>query len=333
MSVLYVNENGAKIGIRENRVVINYQDGMERSVPVETLESIMILGKVQLTTQCMEECLKKGIPVAFLSKGGRYFGRLMSPGHIKPVLQREQALLYDTPFAVELSRRILVAKINNQRVVLKSYARSSKIDVREIDEEMKYCLSHIMRCGTIPELMGYEGHAAKQYFKGLAYCIHKDFHFTGRNRRPPTDPFNSVISLGYSILMNIIYAEIETRGLNPYFGFMHRDAEKHPTLASDLIEEWRAPIVDALAMSLFNGREILKEHFYYDTENPGCFVTKDGLKIILNKLEKKLKTDSKYLAYLDYAVNFRRAIGMQAGRLASAIEEGDPEIYQPVRTR
>lgn len=100
----------------------------------------------------------------------------------------------------------------------------------------------------IEQLMGYEGTAARLYFGQLGELINPVFFFTGRTRRPPTDPFNSMISLGYSIILNELYGKIEGKGLNPYFGIMHKDREKHPTLASDLMEEWRAVLIDSTAL-------------------------------------------------------------------------------------
>ena len=333
MSVLYLNENGMTVGVEGNRVTVKHKNGMVKSIPIETLEGIMMMGKNQLTIQCMEVCLREGIPVAFLSKGGSYFGRLMSPGHIKPELQRKQSLLYDTEFSVNLAKKIMAAKISNQRAVLRTYTRSARVDCSEMDVHMQRSLSHIPKCDRIAEIIGYEGTAAKYYFKGLAKCVREEFAFSGRNRRPPRDPFNSMLSLGYSIIMNIIYAEIETKGLNPYFGFVHRDAEKHPTLASDLMEEWRAVLIDSMVMALINGNEIHREEFYLDVESGGCYITRDGLKVMLKKLDNKLKTESKYLSYVDYGVSFRRAIGLQVGRLVQAIEENDPDIYTPIRIR
>ena len=116
MSFLYINENGATIYTESNRIKVSYRDGMIKSLPIESVESIILLGKSQITTQCMEICLRKGIPISFFSKGGSYFGRLMSTGHVKASLQRKQASLYDTPFALALSRQILEAKVQNQRV-------------------------------------------------------------------------------------------------------------------------------------------------------------------------------------------------------------------------
>ena len=126
MSLLYVNESDASIGISENRCKVKYKDGMTTEVPIETLESITILGHAQMTTQAMQTCLQRGIPVAFFSKGGRYFGRLQSTSHVNAERQRLQCLLYEDPFSIELSRIIIEAKINNQIVMLRRYNRAQE---------------------------------------------------------------------------------------------------------------------------------------------------------------------------------------------------------------
>lgn len=333
MSLLYVNEDGAVVGIEANRCTIKYKDGLKRSIPIESLEGVTLLGKVQVTTSCAEEFLKRGISVSYFSKGGSYFGRLQSTGHVNTVRQRMQCQLYDTDFALELGRKILSAKVKNQIVVLRRYQRSRQIDVEQEQKMMMICRDKMERGKTISELIGYEGQCAKYYFAGLAKCIEPEFYFKGRNRRPPLDEFNSMISLGYSILMNEVYCKIEMKGLNPYFGFIHRDAEKHPTLASDLMEEWRAVIVDATAMSMINGHEIQKEDFIFDCDSPGCYLTKEGLKLYLNKLEKKFQTEVRYLSYVEYPVSFRRAIFLQMEQLVKAIENKDASLYQPIIIR
>ena len=334
VSILYVSDSDAKLSFAENRVIAVYPDGTKHSLPVESVESITLLTKVQISTQCMEECLYRGIPVSFFSKGGRYFGRLVSTGHANAALQRQQSALYDTPFAVELSRRIISAKIRNQLVVMRRYAKSKAMDIQDLDGKIGIYMKKVPEMDTIEEIMGYEGQCAKLYFQGLSRCIEPEFSFHGRSRRPPMDPFNSLISLGYSVLMNEIYNEIETKGLHPYFGFMHRDAEKHPTLASDMLEEWRAVLIDSMAMSLINGHELTQDAFRMgDEEHPGCYLVKDGLKIFLKKMENKLQTRAKYLSYVNHPVPFRRAIALQLGRLVEAIKEGDAEIYEPIAIR
>ena len=133
--------------------------------------------------------------------------------------------------------------------------------------------------------------------------------------------------------MNEIYGKIEAKGLNPYFGFLHRDKENHPTLASDMMEEWRAVIVDSTVMSMINGHEIKKSDFVTDIEQPGCFLTKNGIKLYLSKLERKLQTEVKYLSYVDYAVSFRKGIALQMNMLWKAIEEENASLYQPIEIR
>lgn len=333
MGFLYVNESGAVIGVEGNRCTVKYKGGMKKLIPIESLEGITILGQSQVTTQCLEECMARGISLSYFSKGGKYFGRLHSTGHVNTARQRKQCALYDTDFAVQLSRKIISAKLKNQSVVLKRYEKSKNLNLLEEQKMLAICRRKVMECDSIPEIIGFEGQGAKYYFRGLAKCIDEEFVFQGRSKRPPRDEFNSMISLGYSILMNEVYDKIETKGLNPFFGFLHRDAEKHPTLASDMMEEWRAVIVDTMVMSLINGHEIHKEDFTKNLDEPGCYLTRSGLKVFLNKLERKFQTEVRYLQYVDYAVSFRRAIFLQIEQLVKAIETGDTDYYEPIQIR
>lgn len=333
MSILYVEEYGAVIGIEENRFRVRYHNEEKTYIPAELLEGIVILGKAQLTTQCIEECLKRGIPVSFLSKAGNYFGRMISTGHVKTTIQRKQCFLYDTEFAVELAKKIIRAKIKNQLTVVRRYKKEDSDELTECIKMMSICIEKIERTEQIQGLIGYEGQAAKHYFKALSILVDSSFKFQGRSRRPPKDEFNSMISLGYSIMMNEIYSQIELRGLNPYFGFLHRDAERHPTLVSDLLEEWRAVVVDSVVMSMINGHEILPEDFQIDPEFGGYYMRKEGLKKFLKKLESRLQREVKYLDYISYAVSFRQAISLQAGRLIKAIDSVDAEEYHPIIIR
>lgn len=333
MAYLYVIENSGVVSVNSNYVIVNVKDNISRKVPIETLESISVFGRAQVTTQCIQECLVRGIPVLYYSKSGKYFGMLNSTGHVNVERQRKQDKLYDSEFAFLMSKRILTAKIKNQEVVLRRYARNQEYDISDEIKMMNIAIKKLDTCSEIDQLMGYEGMAAKYYFKALSQLVVPEFKFNGRSRRPPKDEFNSMLSLGYSILMNEIYGKLQGRGLNPYFGLMHRDREKHPTLASDLMEEWRAIIVDSVVMSLVNGHEIFIENFTHDLYEPGYFLDNNGMKIFINKMEIKLHTDNKYLDYVEYSVSFRRAIELQIMQLVKAIDERDANIYQPVRIR
>ena len=334
MSYLYVCEQGATIGITENRFQVKYKDGMVKSIPAETLEVIEVFGKVQITTQCMTECLKRGVNIIFYSTNGAYFGRLISTNHVNVQRQRVQArLTEDAQFRVGFSKRIINAKIRNQIVVLRRYARNQESDIQRAVIEMQNMYKKLEAAQGIEQVMGYEGTAAKIYFRELGRLIDPEFAFTGRNRRPPRDPFNSLISLGYSIILNELYGKLEAKGLNPYFGIMHSDREKHPTLASDLMEEWRAVLIDSTALSMLNGHELRREYFYYGTDQPSVFLAKDAFKKYVQKLETKFRTESRYLTYVDYSVSFRRAMDLQINQFVRAIEEHDPTQYTPVMIR
>lgn len=334
MSYLYVCEQGATIGISENRFQVKYKDGMVKSIPAETLEVIEVFGKVQITTQCVTECLKRGVNIIFYSTYGAYFGRLISTNHVNVQRQRIQAkVTEDIQFKLDFSKRIIGAKIRNQIVILRRYARNRENNIQRAVVEMQNMYKKLENAQNIEQIMGYEGAAAKIYFRELGRLIDQEFAFSGRNRRPPHDPFNSLISLGYSIILNELYGKIEGNGLNPYFGIMHSDREKHPTLASDLMEEWRAVLIDSVALSMLNGHELLRKDFYSGIDQPGVFLEKDAFKKYVQKLETKFRTESRYLTYVDYSVSFRRAMDLQINQFICAIEEQNPNQYIPVTIR
>lgn len=334
MSYLYVVEQGSIIGFENNRFNVKYKNGLLKSIPSETLEVIEIFGKVQLTTQCMQECLKRGITVVFFSTKGAYYGRLESTNHVSVKRQRKQAQAgTNEAFKLELSKKIINAKIKNQIVVLRRYARNTDNSIDYPVKQIQYINSKVLTSESIEQLMGYEGICAKFYFKTLGGLIKPEFKFLSRSKRPPKDPFNSMISLGYSILLNEIYGKLEARGLNPYFGFMHKDREKHPTLASDLMEEWRALLIDSTVMSLINGNEIDIEGFVFSEAPKAVFLKDETFKIFINKLENKLRTKNKYLSYVEYSTGFRQAIDLQIGELIKAIENENADYYKPIIIR
>ena len=236
---------------------------MITKIPKETLESIAIFGNTQMTTQCTRFCLDNGIRVGYFSKNGAYFGCLLSVGHINIKRLKKQIFLSEEKnFPLELSKKIIEAKINNQIVLAKRYLRTKPKDEEEALFQMQNAKKQVNSAISIEQVIGYEGIASRYYFQILSDIVDKKFQFKGRNRRPPKDPFNAMLSLGYTLLMYELYGEIESHGLNPYAGFLHQDKENHPTLASDMMEEWRAVIVDSVVMSLVQRYEISIEHFF-----------------------------------------------------------------------
>lgn len=334
MSCLYITENGSKVAVKGGHFIVECQDGSERLVPKETLESIVIFGNVYLTVPCIKECLERGIAVSMFSTKGKYFGRIESTNHVNAKRLKQQVYLSDQEeMRVQFSKKIILNKIHNQRVLLTRYQRSTGKNIQENIQAIKIHENKISHCTNIEQIMGYEGNAARQYFAALSKMIKEDFKFSGRNKRPPRDAFNSIISLGYTILMYEIMGEIENRGITPYIGFMHKDIERHPTLASDLLEEWRAVIVDATVMSMIQGNEISINEFSKDEETGAVIISKNGVNLFIKKLEKKLQSNMNYLEYLEHPVSFRRAIWWQVSKIVKCIDNGNFDDYMPIRIR
>lgn len=332
MGLLYIVENGTTLGIRGGSFTVKYQNKAEDMIPKETITGICIFGKTQITTQCIEFCLKKGIKIGYFSGAGTFYRTLASPNgtNIKR-LRKQLQLTSDEDFSLTFAKRIIDAKIHNQFVVANRYQKNREIKAEKQFFQMKNAKKHVLQAGDIAELMGYEGIASRNYFEILAMLIESDFCFSHRNRRPSTDPFNAMLNLGYSLLSKEIFGQLENRNLTPYAGFLHKDKEKHPALASDMLEEWRPVIVDSCVLSLIQGHEIGLEHFYFEKE--GCSLTKDGIRIFLSKLEQKMYTPSKYLSNISSPISFRQAIWHQAETLASAIDQENYEIYKPIYIR
>lgn len=220
--------------------------------------------------------------------------------------KRQVYLSDNTEQCLAFAKKIIAAKIHNQIVIAKRYTRHIKnVAITEKIRQMEMAEKKVGTAGKIEEVMGSEGLAARHYFGVLAAVIEPDFVFDGRNRRPPKDPFNAMISLGYTIAFYEIYAEIENQSLSPYIGFIHSLHPQHPALVSDLLEEWRAMLVDSTVMSLIQGHEIDITEFSRDEETGGVIMSAQGVRKLVKKLEDKMASTMNYLSYLDTAVSFR----------------------------
>lgn len=335
MSFLYVSEADTLLRIDGQRVVAQRADGLETSLPLEKLEGVVIFGTAAITSKFAIEMLKRGLPVTWLSSTGAFFGRLESTGHMNIERQRLQFRLGDAlDFCLGISSKFVEGKIHNQMVMLRRYNRNlEREDVEKEIHQLQLLKTNLEKSSNLDELRGYEGAASRSYLKALSLLvINPYFKFTGRSRRPPKDPFNSLLSFGYTLLMYEIYTAITNRGLHPYAAFFHQDRPNHPALASDLMEEWRPVIVDSLVMSLVQGGTFHKDDFVADDEG-GVYLKDNRRKDFINSFEKKIRSEANYLKYVDSRMSFRRAIQFQVGVLAKCIDEKDYSLYQPVKLR
>lgn len=335
MSFLYVTEPDCKIYFKDNQIVMEGQKGLFTKLPIEVLEGIILIGNANLTSSCQRELLKRGLPVTYLAANGQYYGRLESTRHVNIERQRCQFRLgEDESFCLEFARKIIESKIHNQMVVLRRCNRDQQNEaVKEDLYEMTLIQKKIFSASTIPQLMGYEGNCARLYFQGLSKLINPRFAFQGRNKQPPKDAFNSLLSFGYTLLLYDIYGAVVSKGLHPYAGFMHKDKHGHPALASDLIEEWRAVIVDALVMSLLNQNIFSVEDFVKADVNGGVYLSREASKLFLKEYQKKLRVQTSYIGADTEKMSFRGAIQYQVNALTKAVEQHDLQYYRPFRIR
>lgn len=335
MSFLYVSEQGTYVRIEEGSVVAQKPDGSKTLIPIETLEGVVLFGQASISSRCSAELLKRGLPVTYLSGSGSFYGRLESTRHVNIKRQREQFRRGDDEeFCLKFAANAISAKIHNQTVLLRRYARSK--GTHELDDKISHISElerKIERAASIEQIMGYEGAVSKAYFETLSMLARKEFKFKGRSKMPPLDPFNSLLSLGYTLLLYEMYTAIANRGLNPYAGFMHKDKNGHPALASDMIEEWRAVIVDSLVMNVVQNYIIDIDDFYTDEKTKGIYIKKPAIKKFVTHFEQKIRAEAGYLPYVDYPISFRKAIQFQTMALAKAVEEKDASIYNSVRIR
>lgn len=332
MTILYLSEEGSVLEKKGDRLKIRKVNDTLKELPLEKVDGIVLMGNTHVTTPLMTELLDREIPLTWLSETGKFYGRLEPTTSFDIHRQREQFRKADDEiFCFEMAKSFIGAKVRNCRVVLRRYNQTRKIPTVDVlDADIKRYLQKINDCADIPQLLGYEGNASKLYFQALGMLVPEDFRFSGRSRRPPKDPFNSLLSFGYTLLLYEIYTCISNKGLHPYIAFMHQPRRGHPALASDLIEEWRPTIVDSLVLSLVSKNIIKREDFREPAENGGVYLTRDAAKVFIKQFETRIRSVNSYLSFVDYPLSFRESLQFQVGSLVKAIEEDDPSIYRPV---
>ena len=303
MSNVYVYEQGAVLGYRENRLIINYSEDDFKSIPIENIENIILFGGIQVSTACMQQMLAKGVHLTWLSKTGSYFGRLESTSFINIDRQRLQFRKSDDEkFSLEISKQFIRGKVTNQRTIL---MRANKMlknpELEDIILRISVYSKKIGKAKTIEELMGMEGFLAKMYYQGVNFMIDKEYSFKQRTKRPPKDPFNAVLSFGYTLLHYEIFTMVVSKGLNPYASFLHSDRHK--------------------------------DNFEYNEDNGGVYLDKTGCKKFIESFEKRLRQEVGYVAEVSYKMSFRRIIEYQVMQLIKAMENDNPENYKPILIR
>lgn len=293
-------------------------------VPAERLHQIMAFGATHFTSGAINLCLEMGIPVMLLGAHGRYFG-VIDPLKIDNLnVQRAQFRVLDQPSAVlEIARCIVRGKITNQQMMLRRWHRhrppEDAAHTLELYDSLHLAQSKASRSESIESLRGYEGAAAASYWRAIKALLLPEWKFEGRRRQPPPDPVNALLSYGYTLLYYNILTLLAARGLNPYAGFLHSPRHGHHALVSDMMEEFRSPVVDALVLDCVqNGRIKPGDFTWPENHGEGCFISASARKAFVHAFEKKLNTPVRH-AHYDLKMDWRRILDGQVLHLVQVL--------------
>ena len=333
--IVYLTEPGCLMRKDGGKFIVQKDDDVLAEIPSAKIEAVVVARGSHVTSIVCEDLLDRGIPMAYIDYAGRLKGRLESTKHYNIERMAFQFDRYhDEAFCLGIGKKIIFGKLANARVVLRRYNRNACDDrVKKIINEMGTYEADIESSKTMQQLFGYEGMFSKLYFEGLSYLICDEFKFTGRSKRPPKDPFNSLLSFGYSLLLNEIYTSLTHKGLNPYIGVMHRIRNGHPALASDLMEEWRPLIVDSMALKLINGATFKAIDFTVDSRTGGVYLNRDDSKKFIGHFEARLLKTNKYVDSIASPMTFRETLQYQVNSFAKAIEEKKTDLYSAIVVR
>lgn len=259
-----MTEQGAYIGKRSQRLVVSKNRQEIDQVALADLEQVVLLGNVGMSSHAMRSLLAQGVDLALLSAGGSYLGRLSSGMSRNIDLRRAQfRRLEDPVFALDLARRFVRGKLRNLRTHLGRHQRSRPDDtVAAAMVSIRRATERLPDAADLDTLLGLEGQASSAYFGALGRLFRAPgIRFDRRIRRPPPDPVNVLLSFGYTLLGNVVQGYVELAGLDPHLGALHRPEYGRPSLALDLIEEFRPVIVDMTVVRVINTRTITPADF------------------------------------------------------------------------
>lgn len=333
MCLLYLDNTNLTCYMDSNQLTIKEDNKIISQVPIETIDGVVVRNYGRISSKTITQLMTRKIPLTFIDKCGKYIGSFFNEN----VNINKQRIQFnrknDEDFCLDFSKKIIHGKVHNQIVILRRYNTNNLEIVKNNISDIKCLVKKIERSATINELNGYEGIIAKIYFDSLSILVKDDFKFKGRSRRPPKDAFNALLSLGYTLLFNEIFIVVNNSGLNPYGGFMHQDRLGHAALVSDLMEEWRAVIVDALVMSVISKNIIKISDFSNDPKTGGIYLSHDAYKKFILSFDKKINNKNSYLKQINAPITFRTALYYKVNQLYKSIENNDLSYYEYLKMR
>ncbi|MCD7866787.1 MAG: CRISPR-associated endonuclease Cas1 [Clostridiales bacterium] len=320
MSVLYVKEQGACVRKSGEMVEVEKQGQRLLTFPVANLDGVSVFGNVQISTQAMTFLLKNGVDVSLFTGNGSLIGQILADTSKNIFLRLAQYDAYqDTEVRMKIARSLIRNKIENQCQVVRRYRYKDGFSPKRELAQMQSLLQKLEECEFSKEILGVEGMCSNLYFSCFAHMISCRFEFKGRNRRPPKDPINIILSLGYTFLTREVCAALEAESFEIYLGFLHGIRYGRKSLALDMVEEFRQPVVDRFVIRGFNKRII--NEFDFEIEEEKATLTEEGFTKFCREFE--LWMTGKKITQKE---NYRKIIRNQAFRLKRTLQEGTEYI-------
>jgi CRISPR-associated protein Cas1 len=339
MPTLYVTEPGSRIEKEYKRILVMSRDeDVLFSAPLVHVSDVVIIGSVGVTTQAMLSLLEAGVSFSIISRAGKLLGRLLPPSEGNIFLRREQyKRAAEASFCFSVAKAIVLGKLKNQRTFARRILRTNPEISNKAMEQLDRAIAEAENETDMDRLRGREGIGAKAYFEILRAALPKEWEFKTRTRRPPKDPANALLSLGYSLLTQNMMTALEVVGLDPYDGFFHADVYGRPALALDLVEEFRSLIVDSVVLTLTKNRIITPKEI--DSPSPqlspegrgGFYLKPRAMKKFLAKYNARLQTEVIH-PLAGRALTYQKCFEVQARQLRHLIE-GKIAEYQPFLTK
>lgn len=332
---VYVQGNGLMIGKSGELLTVSEKGRTIQEVRLKDISQLSVFGNNQVSTQALQALCSAEIPVSWFSSGGWFYGVLHGIGLRNAFLRRAQfRAADDLQRCLTLARRFVAAKIKNCRTLLQ---RNHPEPPPGVIEELRRHVQRVDAIDTLPSLLGVEGNAAQLYFGNfqpllkprMAAAQAFTFQFTQRNRRPPRDPVNSMLSFGYALLSRDVSVSCFNVGLDPFMGFFHQPRHGRPALALDLMEEYRPIVVDSVVITVVNNGEAAPEDFVLSLA--GCAMKPHMRRRFIEAYERRMDTLITHPIF-DYRLSYRRVIELQA-RLLGRFLNGEIPDYTPFTTR
>ena len=323
-AVLYVTEPGSHVGKRSEHLVVK-KDGREVSkVPMHAVRQVVVFGNVQVSTQALQTLLENEIPVAYLTGHGKFIGAFSPPPAKNVGLREAQYRKFTDPAeCLILAKSVVRAKLSNQRALLMRSLRGD--GDRGSDEPaaqgLAYAMAKLDDADSANAVFGLEGQGAALYFGEFGRFLKasspgRSFDFSVRNRRPPRDPVNALLSFAYALLTKDCFAAACTVGFDPYRGFFHVNRHGKPSLALDLMEEFRPVIADSVVLTLINNEMLTPADFV--TWRDACQLTDSGRRTFFAAYEQRKATEVTHPVY-GYRMSYSRMLEVQARMLAAYV--------------